>query len=639
MSGQPNNFPTDASKFRQNYLANLALQANINDMNLQANKIYQKTGQTPTTLTDTRTSEEKLADLERLKIEIRAELSQIADGANANSIVQQLSAEQLQFLGNNIGEVVKIIKPKYATGIPADVFIGWLDSYMENANKNYGIDLGLQQGQGQDIIAGIQQLKQIADQKQLKQLIGQLRGDVGLMNEQLLREIEQTAQALVNILPSRELMTAIAQIQDLNTQAVVSQYTGQIIQGMPSAQSLNTLLRQLQVATLQKDKQRINMIGEQILQEIAQSPQTKEQMRMIYNLVSREVGGLENPFEAPPQTALSSPRVETPRVKSASLAEERQRLKAESELQRKQDKFDALTELADTALGADTAVAMNDFINAIQKFKIPNTTRTDLGVKDKRPTNKQHRSLYQDAFTEAQLAVSEYLDNLKAEIKAGIPSKEGGAPVSPAVAPPVVVKKIQRPKKQPVGGAEVGGAQSAEGRGIKGRGLKRVKPITIDRTRGIMPQKTYSQLGKYYISNPKLNQNIISIRRENGHSAKIPVKRVSSNLGDVVRTIVGGGVPNYSHLDKLSDDEKHYLYKITKQTNIIDKLTIPTPNKAELDKNINEFEIMKGEIMNGNDNVEYIKKFKLLIVKLINKDLLPKNEGKEILMELASLGY
>ena len=48
MSGYPLNFPTDAAKLRQNYLANLSLQANINDMNLQANKIYKKTGQTPT---------------------------------------------------------------------------------------------------------------------------------------------------------------------------------------------------------------------------------------------------------------------------------------------------------------------------------------------------------------------------------------------------------------------------------------------------------------------------------------------------------------------------------------------------------------------------------------------------------------
>ena len=72
MSGYPLNFPSDAAKLRQNYLANLSLQANINDMNLQANKIFKKTGQTPTQPTDNRTTAEKLADVERLKIDINS---------------------------------------------------------------------------------------------------------------------------------------------------------------------------------------------------------------------------------------------------------------------------------------------------------------------------------------------------------------------------------------------------------------------------------------------------------------------------------------------------------------------------------------------------------------------------------------
>jgi len=52
MSGQPNRNPTDPAKFRQQYLANLSLEANINDKNLQANKIYKKTGEVPSQMTD-----------------------------------------------------------------------------------------------------------------------------------------------------------------------------------------------------------------------------------------------------------------------------------------------------------------------------------------------------------------------------------------------------------------------------------------------------------------------------------------------------------------------------------------------------------------------------------------------------------
>ena len=93
MSGQPNRNPTDPAKFRQQYLANLALEANINDKNLQANMIYKKTGEVPSQMTDNRTTAKKLEDLERLKIDVRSELSDIADGDNANTIVQNLTPQ------------------------------------------------------------------------------------------------------------------------------------------------------------------------------------------------------------------------------------------------------------------------------------------------------------------------------------------------------------------------------------------------------------------------------------------------------------------------------------------------------------------------------------------------------------------
>jgi len=34
-----------------------------------------------------------------------------------------------------------------------------------------------------------------------------------------------------------------------------------------------------------------------------------------------------------------------------------------------------------------------------------------------------------------------------------------------------------------------------------------------------------------------------------------------------------------------------------------------------------------------------MKKFKILIVKMVNNNLLPKGQAKEILMDLATIGY
>jgi hypothetical protein len=102
---------------------------------------------------------------------------------------------------------------------------------------------------------------------------------------------------------------------------------------------------------------------------------------------------------------------------------------------------------------------------------------------------------------------------------------------------------------------------------------------------------------------------------------------------------VGNGNPTYDELDKLNDDDRRYLHTLTKKSDLLDKISVPTPSKDLEKAEINRFEIMRGELISGNDNKDFIKDFKLLLVKLTNKGLLPSRQSKEILMDLASLGY
>ena len=95
--------------------------------------------------------------------------------------------------------------------------------------------------------------------------------------------------------------------------------------------------------------------------------------------------------------------------------------------------------------------------------------------------------------------------------------------------------------------------------------------------------------------------------------------------------------PSFKDLQSLSDTEKNYLYTISKKANILDKFSIPTPDMSEDDKDINEYEILKGEIMAGNDNKDLIKKFKAKIIKMSNSGLLNKKEVSSILHDLLSL--
>jgi hypothetical protein len=168
-----------------------------------------------------------------------------------------------------------------------------------------------------------------------------------------------------------------------------------------------------------------------------------------------------------------------------------------------------------------------------------------------------------------------------------------------------------------------------------GKGLPRA-----DYSQGIDPSPRYIKFGRYMINNKKLNDNVLSLRRSKGSTiATIPATKMTSELGGVIKKIVGGGVPSFDELNALTDAEKRYLFRVSQEADIYDKIKIPTPSKDEEEKDIHAFNVMKGEILAGNNSKELVSKFKALLNKLSKNNILPKSQVREILEELLELGY
>jgi hypothetical protein len=88
----------------------------------------------------------------------------------------------------------------------------------------------------------------------------------------------------------------------------------------------------------------------------------------------------------------------------------------------------------------------------------------------------------------------------------------------------------------------------------------------------------------------------------------------------------------------LSDADKNNLHEAIQITKY-DKITIDAPSKSADEKIANEFDVLRGSILGGNDSPQAIKRFKLLLVKLMNSKRIPRGEANEILFGLAELGY
>jgi len=168
---------------------------------------------------------------------------------------------------------------------------------------------------------------------------------------------------------------------------------------------------------------------------------------------------------------------------------------------------------------------------------------------------------------------------------------------------------------------------------MKGHGIRKLK-----KGRGL--SSDYREFGINKINHKKLDDGILTLRRgSNSNIPDMPSKRISRKLQKIIKHISGGGMPDFNDINNLEDNEKDYLHKLISKSNLTDRLSVPAPSKDQEEKDFHQFEVMKGEIMSGNDSQELVKKFKVLILKLSKQNVLPKNEVQELLQDLLSLGY
>ena len=154
------NKPTDYTKFRDMYLSNL--QTDINNINRTFNAVQAKnTGNSvPEAPPDMRTVEDKLNDIERLKVQLRSNLLTLTDGENADQIITQLQRQSggdvnYAFAVSLFPELERILKPNGALGIPAAAFMATFIRLKKRYLETNGVDFGIQQQIGQDMLSKV----------------------------------------------------------------------------------------------------------------------------------------------------------------------------------------------------------------------------------------------------------------------------------------------------------------------------------------------------------------------------------------------------------------------------------------------------------------------------------------------------
>ena len=136
--------PTQLYKVREAYLANLELEQRNLQKTADAVSSLAQTGQVPLAPQDTRSLNEKLGDVEKLKVSLRRQLMGITDGQQASDIMNALSNDEVQALSVVFGEIASVLKAKFTSGVPAPIFLEYARRYLKSYSTNAGLASGNQ---------------------------------------------------------------------------------------------------------------------------------------------------------------------------------------------------------------------------------------------------------------------------------------------------------------------------------------------------------------------------------------------------------------------------------------------------------------------------------------------------------------
>jgi len=583
------NTQEEINRKRNEYMETLNLQIQLNDANLQANKLYLRTGQLPPTsqIPDTRTTSEKLANIEYLKSEIAKSMSKIGSPTFSYAVADgmlnsplNVDNKMVEFFAQNSDSIMKELEKNYKFGIKGDkndveTLVIFVKDMMVNKNnmvqsvKSY-MNSTSDVNRTSSLILSDNDVELI--QRQIEEIVKKLmllshkNRHFGGMQANLLI-VKGYIEDIKRILPDNNTLASL--IKDINDEELFNEYTEEqkdtmvhffdLLKNLPKYSDINYLLNQLNMS-----------------------------------LENRNANLSENIM-----------------IKILSLFEK---------------------------------YSIDDLIRYGRQYH--ELFRVIIPGMDARENNimRQQQIREQQANQQLQHVIIDNPEDNAAWVRiANQPEEHENTPVSVSASSDYIpYNLLTNPFDLH---SEPRGEQIRENPHMR-RDLERRRRGRPS-GRGIIKPKekaiktpSYKPFGINEINHKKLDNGILTVRRKSKTNyMDLPSKAISSNLKGIIKTISGGGTPGYNEMSKLTEDEQDYLHKLVKKSDLQDKLSVPTPSKDKQEKDFHEFEVLRGELMSGNDSKDLVKKFKLLIVRLSKQGVLPKNQVNELLEELVMLGY
>jgi len=142
----------------------------------------------------------------------------------------------------------------------------------------------------------------------------------------------------------------------------------------------------------------------------------------------------------------------------------------------------------------------------------------------------------------------------------------------------------------------------------------------------------FLDIGDKHININRLNSNKISLYTSGGTSPIYQYQIITDKLKRLIKYLIKCEFDSIDQedIDLLDDYERDVFRIVLEKCNIKNEFDLDNINIRNRDKLISKFNIMKGEILNGNDSQELLKEFGEVLDQLRDIKLLEKHEYNKL---------
>lgn len=148
----------------------------------------------------------------------------------------------------------------------------------------------------------------------------------------------------------------------------------------------------------------------------------------------------------------------------------------------------------------------------------------------------------------------------------------------------------------------------------------------------------YREFGKYLIHMPSLKKGILNLKFPSfGSIPTVKQTVLSSDLLDLITDLLENGTINKRLYTRMSQEDQDFFYTIAQKAEIDQTLGMGIRVNETHRNEMERFQLVRGQVMAGNNNPEVLRELKQYIVKFMRDGTMNKHQGSDLLFEISCL--